>query len=1152
MIYKYKLFILFCLLLLGLNAHSKEFPYIQFENFTYENGLPDNMIYQIVKDKSGFVWIGTSHGLVRYDGANFKAFYHNDDNINTPIGNQIKCLLVDSENYLWIGTQDNGVSRYNTKTSTYTHYLHDPDNPNTLNSRETLCLLEDSKGQIWVGTEKGLNVIDKQHGVIAHFMPDDKDSTSLSKNAVLSLLEDSKGRIWVGTWEGGLNLLLPSEAGLSGATFKHFKHNSLNQESISGNNVWSLFEDSKQRIWVGTFNNGLNLMIPDAEYKNEASFSPQFIHYKNNPNRENSIPNNAIYTINEDKNALLWVGTGHGIGVADLSKVGNIQFIDAHVPHTIPDLGFKTYRQNNYDVSLIDNLTRNIFVDDIGCIWIGTSGGISRYDSPSIRFRAMMTPSETNFNYSIQSIIVEDAHTHWLGVWDTGLVKYNPQTGDREVFNADPSNPTALANANVLKILRLESGDIWLGTNSGYSIFNIHKETFTNYVPQDTAKKIQDIRVSSYLKDSKGRVWIGTGSGLTRVYEDENPIRYELMEIKTNNNPNPLTTEATTITEDIHGNIWLTTWNGLNKLSPDANGEFVMQQYIHLLKDTNSICSNRITGMAIKNDNYWIATEAGLSRYLPEEDRFINYGKKQGLHMTNMTSLQIDDENQVWGATRQGLFCLNPDTKEIQYFFKEDGLQGNTFNWLSTARDQHGNFYFGGNQGYSTFVPKDIKPNQHRPQIVITGFEIFNKEQTFDQPLHTLDEIELSHEQNYFTIRFAALNYIQSSRNQYQYKLEGFDEDWINSGNRNFVSYTNLNGGTYTFRVKGSNNDKKWNEIGTSIKIKVIPPFWWTWWFWGIIIASALFIIYLYNYYRNKAIRKRSYELEAYNAKLNAEIEVRQRTEDRLREREQKLTEAEKQLEDTVKELQRSNKELEQFAYIASHDLQEPLRMVGSFVQLIGKRYSDKIDDAGQEYIGFAVDGVNRMSGLIKGLLSFSRVGLQNANFELCNLNAVLEKKMLDIRNYIEERQAIVSIGTLPDSVFCDATQIGAIFYNLIVNAIKFNKKEKPCVEVGLVSEDDKIYLFQVKDNGIGISQEYKERVFEIFKRLNSNDEFKGSGIGLALCKRIVDNHEGEIWFESEEGEGTTFFFSINKHLDKNQSNIYETLKKERALVASE
>jgi len=1126
------------------NSYSKDFPYIRFKNFTYENGLPENMVYDIVKDTSGFVWIGSSNGLFRYDGMDFKTFYHDENNENTPAGNQIECVLIDSENYLWVGTRENGVSRYDIEKSIFTNYSHEKDNPNSLTNREVLCLMEDSKGRIWIGTENGLNVLDKKREHITRFFHDDKDSTSLSAPAVLSLMEDSQGRIWTGTWGGGLNLLLPEGDDIKNTTFRRFTHDPLKKETLSNDNVWSLFEDSQQRIWIGTFGGGLNLMIPDLIHEGLVDFSPQFISFQKNPQSDNTICGSQIYSINEDESGFLWIGTGSGLSIVDSEVMGETKFIDANVSGTIPTLNFKSYYHSTYNTSLTNNLVRNVFIDDEKCVWLSTFAGISQYDGQGIRFKAMMTAEEVNDNIGISSLIVETPELHWVASWDFGLIKYNPKTGDQQVFGADPDNLKALVSNEIIRLYRHRSGDIWIGTDLGYSVFDIETETFSNFAPQDKAGEIRDLRVSSFYRDSKERLWMGTGSGLVRIYEDESSARYELIQAKDVTNPDSLIAfEATNIVEDTYGNIWTTSWNGLNKMSTNTDGEFELTCYNHDSENPNSIASDRVTYILAQGDDFWVGTESGLSHYIHEQDKFINYGIEQGLDMVNMASLQIDDEGKIWGATRQGLFSLNPENGKIRQFFKDDGLQSNTFSFLSTYKDEEGNLYFGGNAGYTQFHPKDVQQNESIPPIAITGFQIFNKEKNFDKPINTLDEIELSHTQNYFTIRFSALNYIQSFRNRYKYMLEGFDENWIDAGSRNFASYTNLNGGTYTFRVKGSNNDGVWNKEGTSIKIKVIPPFYWTWWFWAIVVASALVLIYLFSRFRNKALRERSRELEAYNAKLNREIEVRQHTENILREREQKLTEAEKQLEETIQELQRSNQELEQFAYIASHDLQEPLRMVGSFVQLIGRKYSDKIDDSGREYIAFAIDGVNRMSELIKGLLSFSRVGRQNANFEISDLNTIVEKKMLDIRNYTIERKAEVHTNTLPTQVFCDSTQIGAIFYNLIVNAIKFNKKEKPTVDVRLANENQDEYLFSVKDNGIGISQDYKERVFEVFKRLNSNDEFKGSGIGLALCKRIIDNHQGEIWFESEEGQGTTFFFTISKKLDTNSPQIYQQKK---------
>ncbi len=1142
MVRNFRLPLIFILGFFFTITYGRDFPHIQFENLTYDNGLPNNIVYQTVKDHKGFVWIGTSNGLVRYDSKNYKIFRHSEKDLNTPAGNQIKCLLIDSENYLWLGTQENGISRYNPATSNFIHFTSNENDPSSLSNKETLCMIEDSKGRIWVGTENGLNVLDKKTGKFTRFLHQANDSTSLSASAVLSILEDSSGKIWVGTWAGGLNLFQPNALSFAASTFKHFKHNSLRKESLSNNNVWSLFQDSQQRIWVGTFGGGLNLMIPSLKQDTPQNFETQFIHYQNSPKDKNTITNNDIYTIQEDYKHFLWVGTGHGLNILDLENIKSTKRIDANVSSTYPEITIKSHRPTMHNSSLVFNLIRNIYVEN-NEIWLSTLGGISKYNPFSVRFKSMLTPIQSNNNHSVTAILVDNESTHWLGIWDAGLIRHNPLSGELKIYKRCDGGTTALADADINDLFKDKSGNIWVGTSSGYSIFDVKKETFNNISFQDFNKEIHYGKVTDFFKDSRDRIWFATGSGLVRMYEENDSVKYHLYK-KVPGNPNSLShTEATHIAEDKHGNIWVTTWRGLNKIETLPDEELIFTRFLNDPDKPNSICNNRTTCIAIQGDQYWIGTEGGLSHYLPEEDKFINYRNEEGLRTTSITALEIDSEGQVWGATRQGLFRLNPQTGIFKCFLKEDGLQGNKFNFLSSTRDEKGALFFGGTTGYNTFLPSEIEFNQDVPKLEFTDFKIFNESVTFDRPLHELEEIELPYHQNYFTIQFAALSHVQPFRNQYAYMLEGFDEDWVYSNHRNFASYTNLNGGDYTFRIKASNNDGIWNEEGRSIKISVTPPYWQTWWFYVLVIASLMLGIYLFSYFRNKSILSRSRELEAFNANLNAQIKVRKQTEERLREREQKLIDTEKRLEGMVEELHRSNQELEQFAYIASHDLQEPLRMVGSFVQLLEKKYSDKIDDAGKEYINFAVDGVNRMSGLIKGLLSFSRVGRQHANFEKCNLNMIVEKKMLDIRKYIQERSAKINVEHLPEIVYCDPTQIGAIFYNLIVNAIKFNRKEQPTVDIQLFEEDQDQWTFKVSDNGIGISNEYQARVFEIFKRLNSTQEFKGSGIGLALCKRIIENHEGKIWFESVEGEGTTFFFSISKHLHgKNKTSREEVL----------
>jgi PAS domain S-box-containing protein len=247
-------------------------------------------------------------------------------------------------------------------------------------------------------------------------------------------------------------------------------------------------------------------------------------------------------------------------------------------------------------------------------------------------------------------------------------------------------------------------------------------------------------------------------------------------------------------------------------------------------------------------------------------------------------------------------------------------------------------------------------------------------------------------------------------------------------------------------------------------------------------------------------------------------------------ELEEKVNQRTADLETTNDDLQRSNQDLEQFAYAASHDLKEPLRMIGSFIQIIEKKYSDKLDDKGKEYIKYTVEGVTRMSDLINSLLQYSRVGRKESKLRKTKLNNLLELKLMDLKQVIEEKNALIDILDFPETIICEPVQMGLVFYNLINNGLKFNTNESPTITIkGEEQEED--YLFSVSDNGIGIEEKFKEQVFEIFKRLHGREKYEGTGIGLALCRKIIYRHEGDIWFESEIGEGTTFYFTIKKGL---------------------
>ncbi len=269
-------------------------------------------------------------------------------------------------------------------------------------------------------------------------------------------------------------------------------------------------------------------------------------------------------------------------------------------------------------------------------------------------------------------------------------------------------------------------------------------------------------------------------------------------------------------------------------------------------------------------------------------------------------------------------------------------------------------------------------------------------------------------------------------------------------------------------------------------------------------------------------VKERTKELSEANAALQLEIAERR--------------EAEAKLEQLTLDLQRSNQELEQFAYLASHDLQEPLRAVTGYTEVLAQEYESHFDETAKEYMGYIIDGATRMRQLIQDLLSYSRVGTRGKAFVTTDCNGALRQALTDLLLAIAENNAIITYDALP-IVRGEKAQLAQLFQNLIANAIKFRREEPPQIHIWAEAKDD-LWLFGVRDNGIGIKPRYLERIFELFKRLHTRKEFPGTGIGLAICKKIVERHGGNIWAQSQPGVGTTFYFTLPRHDLNGQSTL--------------
>jgi signal transduction histidine kinase/ligand-binding sensor domain-containing protein len=1101
---------------------------IQFENIKTNDGMSAAHVNEVIQDKNDFLWIATSSGLNRFDGVDFKIFRYDKENRNTISGNSIRCLLEDSKGYIWVGTLNSGLNRYDYKTGNFTRFSNKNINSKSISNNEILCIFEDSQGRLWVGTEYGLNLFDYETETFTSFRPDAKDEKSISAVAILTIAEDHRGWIWFGTWGGGLNLIIPT-ANPKKFEFRHFL-SGINSTELKSNHVWKLFLDKENRLWLGMYDGGLSVILPNTE-TDPKTITPKFQTFFQEEN--NQIVSNIVFGLNQDELGQIWVATVDGLSVfmpKTLKLAGRTNYKITN------SKSYKNIASNNH--SLVNDDMRDVFIDKNGIIWCSTMGGISKYDKNSANFNHFSPNMNSDINKVVIGIIEYNEDIVYLaGHPEFGLIEYNQTTQTSKSYYLDGEKDKPY-KTGLTTFCKVNDENLWIGSRTGIVHFNPITKVFKRYEIQ--LPNGDFCQVKKIIQDKQNRLWLATNQCLVIFNPKKETFEYIDKDRK---GESLMGLDISDILFERENRLWLATYGGLRRLDLKKDGQISYKVYVNEIDNSKSLCNNRVISLALLNGEVWAGTENGLAKYNTKTDDFQNFKSSDGLEISAIVSMAEGLDNRFWLGTREGLIIFNTKTLDVIHYNEKDGLRSSVFITNSVYKQDDGTLYFGNVKGYIRFKSENIKSNQYVPPIRITDIMVFNKPHAWSTDVSILKEITLRPEENYFTVDFASLNFTQSSDNQYAYKLEGFNEDWVYCGNQKSVSFSNLDGGTYTLRIKGSNNDGVWNEEGVSLKIIVVPPIWGRLWF-KILVPLLLIALGIGIY----TIRVNQIKLQ----KVKLEKEVQNRTE-KIREQKvqietlvEELKNQNNDLEAIVKErtktlersnldLIRSNKDLEQFAYVASHDLQEPLRTIGSFTQIITRKYKNEIGADGQLYMANIVNGVKRMSELIKSLLNYSHLGRNDIQLSMADLQDIISDKIMDLSLKIQEKEAEIIMGDLPKKILCEPNQIGVVFYNLINNSLKFNTNPNPKITVQLEKEDEGYWTFSVTDNGIGIDEVYKEKVFEIFHRLNHVSKFEGTGIGLAFCKRIILRHGGDIWFKSTLGEGTIFYFTIHKHIKQEE-----------------
>ncbi len=813
---------------------------LHFDNLSVEDGLSQSTVFCILQDRKGFIWFGTEDGVNKYDGYSFTVYKHNPEDPNSLSSNWIQAMLEDDSGMLWFGTRDGGLNRYDRNLDQFTHFRNDPRDPSSLNDDEITSLYQDQDGKIWIGTGSGgLEMFDPETARFTHYQHDPEDPQSLSDDSILSIHQTVDGTLWIGTNGSGLNSFDPGTD-----SFTRYTHIPNDTQSITDNVVRRIFEDSGGILWIGT-SAGL-----DRFDRADGTFS----HFKYMPGDPKSLAHNTVQAIYEDSSGSLWIGTyGGGLDYFDRESESF-----SHYPNVPGD-----------PYSISSNIILSIFQDREGVLWFGTiGGGVNKLDLGRVNFTHYKNdPLNSNSlsNNMVRGFYQDPDETIWIGTMFGGLNSFDPKTQKWQNYRHDPNESSSLSDDFISAIYRDRSGVLWVGTIHGIDRFEPQTETFTHFnVTPDRLGESSRIEVTTIFESQGGKFWIGTTDGLYQF--DRQEARWGPKYAFDLSHTQELYIYI--ILEDQGGLLWIgTLGEGIYIFNPDT-GEF--SHYRNVPGDDQSLSQNFVTALLIDQAGLvWIGTNGnGLNVFDPKTTTFTQYRENDGLPNDSIYCLLEDKSGYIWISTNHGLSRFDPKTEIFTNYDVTDGLQSNEFNAKACLNTMRGALIFGGINGFNVFLPERIQSNPIIPPIVITSLHKNNGDINFEQAQDGLPGVTLKWPVDSFEFEYAALSYAQPEKNQYAYYLDGFDNSWKEVGNRRFGQYTNLPGGTFTLRVKGSNNDGVWNEAGVAVQINVVPPFWQAQWFYGVVILAILGLFY-------GGYRLRVRNLEARGLALELQVEER-------------------------------------------------------------------------------------------------------------------------------------------------------------------------------------------------------------------------------------------------------------------------------------
>jgi ligand-binding sensor domain-containing protein/serine phosphatase RsbU (regulator of sigma subunit) len=835
---------------------------IHFEHISVEKGLLSTSVYAITQTDDGFLWIGTQNGLNQYDGYSFRAFTYSPNNPNGLANNWIQALLADNEGNLWIGTS-NGLSRFDRNTEKFHNYFNDSINNNTLASNTVWSIFQTSDKDIWIGTNNGLCRYNKAKDSFERYTVEPAAPGSKISNAIDAIAEDKDGNIWVGTWGSGI-------ARLDYKT-KSLKLQVLDQHGksrLSKTRVKTLKFGKDGALWIGTHGGGVNRYNPATH---------SLFVYQYEESNLNSLSNNIILSLYEDEQENIWVGTySGGLNKLDAKTGGITRFL--------PDPLNRSAIQGKWVTS--------IFEDAAGNVWLGHENGLSKFAIKGSKF-LHYRPEARNPNSipqsNINSIFEDSDGLMWFGLWGEGITSFDRKTNTFSHYDQSKGVEGGLKDSRVWDIVEDGQKRFWVGTSGG--LFILDKKTGDIGLSDKVLPKGISFypNISTLTFDSlRNSMWIGTWGGGIYLYNLDNR-KFQNFKAEPGV-PNSLGANIIKyILVDSNQTLWIATSDaGLNKLTLDEQGKAHVEYFQYDAEDKHSLGSN--SPMVIYEDSrkrIWVGTAGGGLNLLDAAGKeFHRFFPDQEQRINSVYGILEDEQGNLWLSTNYGLSTFNPASGKFKNYDVSDGLQSTTFLY-GHCKSRDGAMWFGGHNGFNVFYPEKIKDSEFKPPVVLNDLRIFNEPVPVGQgplkpvnhhvvlarPLHRSSKISLDYHDHVLSFGFAALDFTAPHKNKYAYKLENFDKSWnyTDAGKRH-VTYTNLDPGEYTFKVKATNSDGVWNEQHASIKVIVSPPLWLTWWFKSLAVFLLIASVAGTFKYRIYKVEEKKKVLEDLVVRRTAEI----------------------------------------------------------------------------------------------------------------------------------------------------------------------------------------------------------------------------------------------------------------------------------------